>query len=76
MSGVNIYDPTTTVANPAYNPALPTGPSNFPYTRSQFPGNQIPIDRINPKLEAFLLAAPARTKHDDDVYGPGLQQLP
>lgn len=55
MSGVNIYDPTTAVANPNYNPALPTGPSNYPYTRSQFPNNQIPIDRINPNLEAFLL---------------------
>jgi len=49
-----IYDPTTAVANPNYNPALPTGPSNFPYTRSQFPHNQIPNDRINPRLEAFL----------------------
>ena len=55
MSPVNIYDPTTAVANPSYNPALPTGPSNFPYTRSQFSNNQIPGDRINRNLEAFLL---------------------
>jgi hypothetical protein len=55
MSPVNIYDPTTAVANPSYNPALPTGPSNFPYTRSQFSNNQIPGDRINQNLEAFLL---------------------
>ena len=55
MSGVNIYDPTTAVANPNYNPALPTGPSNFPYTRSQFPNNQIPSDRINQNLESFLM---------------------
>jgi len=55
MSGVNIYDPTTAVANPNYNPALPTGPSNFPYTRSQFPNNQIPSDRINQNLENFLM---------------------
>ncbi|HEY1468412.1 MAG TPA: carboxypeptidase regulatory-like domain-containing protein [Candidatus Acidoferrum sp.] len=55
MSGVNIYDPTTAVPNPNYNPKLPTGPSNYPYTRAQFPGNVIPADRINPKLEAFLL---------------------
>jgi hypothetical protein len=56
MADVNIYDPTTAVANPAYDPTKPTGPSNFPYTRSQFAGNQIPTDRINPKLQAFLLA--------------------
>jgi hypothetical protein len=55
MANVNIYDPTTAVANPNYNPALPTGLSNYPYTRSQFPNNQIPSDRINPKLQAFLL---------------------
>src|SRR4051812_9831271 len=55
MANVNIYDPTTAVANPNYSPALPTGLSNYPYTRSQFPNNQIPSDRINPKLQAFLL---------------------
>lgn len=54
-SGVNIYDPTTAQPNPNYNPNLPTGPSNFPYTRSQFSGNMIPSNRINPKLENFLL---------------------
>src|SRR5246500_145905 len=45
---VKIYDPTAAVSNPNYNPSLPTGPSNFPYTRSQFPDNQIPPGRINP----------------------------
>jgi hypothetical protein len=55
MSNVKIYDPTTAVANPSYNPSLPTGPSNFPYTRSQFPSNEIPTGRINPLLESFLL---------------------
>src|SRR6266481_2512893 len=55
MSSVKIYDPTTAVKNPNYNPSLPTGPNNFPYTRSQFPNNQIPSGRINPLLESFLL---------------------
>lgn len=55
LSGVNIYDPTTAVANPNYNASLPTGPSNYPYTRSQFPNNQIPTNRINTQLEAFLM---------------------
>ena len=55
MSNVKIYDPTTAVKNPAYDPTKPTGPSNFPYTRSQFPGNIIPSGRINPLLEAFLM---------------------
>ena len=55
MSNTKIYDPTTAVANPNFNASLPTGPGNFPYTRSQFPNNQIPANRINPQLEAFLL---------------------
>src|SRR5579863_5937442 len=54
-SNVKIYDPTTAVKNPAYDPTKPTGPSNFPYTRSQFPGNIIPSADINPLLEAFLM---------------------
>src|SRR5215475_3135005 len=55
MSGVKIYDPTTAVANPAYDPTKPTNASNFPYTRSQFTNNQIPSGRINPLLQAFLM---------------------
>jgi Carboxypeptidase regulatory-like domain len=55
MSGLNIYDPTTAVANANYNPSKPTGANNFPYTRSQFQNNQIPQNRINPLLQAFLM---------------------
>src|SRR3981189_3247690 len=58
MSKAKIYDPTTAVANPNYDPTKPTGSNNFPNTRSQFPENKIPIDRINagnPQLLAFLM---------------------
>jgi hypothetical protein len=55
MNSTPIYDPSTAVANPSYDPTKPTGPTNYPYTRSQFPNNQIPSDRINPQLEAFLM---------------------
>src|SRR5437660_1233234 len=55
MSSAKIYDPTTAVANPNYDPTKPTGPNNFPYTRSQFPENKIPLDRINSQLQAFLM---------------------
>jgi Carboxypeptidase regulatory-like domain len=37
-----IYDPTTTMANPSYNPSLPTSATNLQYLRQQFPGNIIP----------------------------------
>src|SRR5258706_10918849 len=53
MSKAKIYDPTTAGANPNYDPTKPTGPNNYPYTRSQFLNNQIPSDRINPQLEAL-----------------------
>src|SRR5262249_60934426 len=46
--GPPIYDPTTTRANPAFNPALPITASNPQFLRTQFPNNQIPADRINP----------------------------
>ncbi|GAC1662288.1 MAG: hypothetical protein NVS9B4_15770 [Candidatus Acidiferrum sp.] len=55
MSNLKIYDPKTAVANPSFDPAKPTGPGNFPYTRSQFPGNIIPANRVNPLLQAFLM---------------------
>jgi hypothetical protein len=55
MSPNKIYDPTTAVANPSYNPTLPTGPTNYPYTRTQFPNNQIPTGRMNPLLTDFLM---------------------
>lgn len=47
QSGVDIYDPNSTTANPNYNPNLPVSKSNPQYLRSQFPGNVIPAGRIN-----------------------------
>src|SRR5258708_1233416 len=67
ISNVKIYDPTPAVKNPNYNPSLPTGSSNFPYTRSQFPNNQIPSNRINPLLESFLL---------NNVPQPNMMMMP
>ena len=46
--GAPIYDPLTTRPNPGFNPALPVTAANPQFIRSQFPENQIPLDRINP----------------------------
>lgn len=43
-----IYDPATTVPNPAYNSNQPESPSNSPVIRTAFPGNKIPSGRIDP----------------------------
>lgn len=55
-----IYDPATTVANPAYNSNLPAGPTNSPIIRTPFPNNQIPTGRIDPvaaKIAAYFDSA-------------------
>ena len=44
-SGVTIYDPSTSQANPNYNPSLPTSPSNPAVLRSPFPNDTIPSGR-------------------------------
>jgi carboxypeptidase family protein len=42
QSGVNIYDPNTTAANPNYNPSLPASKSNPQFIRQQFSYNGVP----------------------------------
>src|SRR5215475_8272594 len=69
MSSVKIYDPKTAVANPNYDPTKPTNASNFPYARSQFPGNVIPSDRINPLLQEFLMATVPMPNMDMGAMG-------
>jgi len=58
QSGVNIYDPNTTTANPAYNPNKPASPSNPQYTRQQFSYNGvlnvIPPNRISQVASIML----------------------
>ena len=41
QSGVNIYDPATTQANPNFNPSLPVSKSNPQFIRQQFEYNGI-----------------------------------
>jgi hypothetical protein len=41
QSGVNIYDPNSTTANPSYNPSLPVSASNPQYIRQQFSSNGV-----------------------------------
>lgn len=43
-----IYDPQTTRQNPDFDPTRPASPNNPQTIRSQFPGNRIPLERIDP----------------------------
>ncbi len=58
QSGVDIYDPSTTLPNPNYNPALPVSTSNPQYIRQQFSYNGvlnvIPPDRITQAASIML----------------------
>jgi hypothetical protein len=58
QSGVNIYDPNTTTANPSYNPSLPASPSNPQNIRQQFSYNGvlnvIPPNRLTQAASVML----------------------
>jgi len=58
QSGVNIYDPTTTQANPNYNPSLPVSKTNPQYVRQQFEyngvKNVIPPSRLTKAASIML----------------------
>ena len=49
-----IFDPASTVLNPSFRPDLPIGSDNLQYTRQQFPGNRIPLPRLDPAAQQAL----------------------
>jgi hypothetical protein len=59
QSGVTVYDPFSTAANPNFDPTRPSSLSNPQFIRNQFPGNVIPTSRLNPVGNAILKAYPA-----------------
>ena len=60
-----IYDPLTTRTNPAFNASLPISAANPQFVRSQFPGNRIPLDRINPVALKVLQQYVVQPNRDD-----------
>jgi hypothetical protein len=76
--GKAIYDPLTTQANPAFNPALPISATNPQFTRTQFPDNTIPLNRINPiALEVLrkYVVQPNRNDPTDNYLDTRAQDL-
>lgn len=51
-----IFDPLTTVANPAFNPAVPSSALNPQFIRQPFFNNQIPFNRLNQNAVALINA--------------------
>jgi hypothetical protein len=81
-SGVTIFDPSTSYANPNYNPALPVSTSNPQTLRSAFPNNVIPVTTAlsggRPDAEE-LHAAPQHDgrhglRHDDERNAGGVRR--
>src|ERR1039458_8028928 len=54
MPGTTIFDPSTSYANPNYNPALPVSTSNPQTLRDAFPNNVIPVSRLYPAAALML----------------------
>lgn len=55
---LRIFDPLTTTANPVYNSTATISEANLQYLRQQFPGNVIPITRLDPVAQAALAYLP------------------
>ncbi|MEP6533853.1 MAG: hypothetical protein ABJF23_00945 [Bryobacteraceae bacterium] len=54
-----IYDPQTTMKNPAFDSAQDVSAANLEYNRAPFPGNRIPPSRLDPTAQKALLLYPA-----------------
>ncbi len=55
---VTIYDPLTTRPNPSYDPKKPVSAENLQYLRTPFPGNKIPLSRLDPVARSLVALYP------------------
>jgi hypothetical protein len=75
MSGATIYNPFSSRANPAFDPARPVSPTNPQTIRDQFPGNVIPQGMIDSKAQAFLRRYIPRPNLDMGMMGCGMTMM-
>jgi hypothetical protein len=79
MSGVDIYDPTTTQPNPNFNPQLPVSKTNPQLVRQQFQYNGmmnvIPPDRIS-KAASIMLSKYTPQPNTMDMGGMTMMGQP
>jgi len=54
-----IYDPSSTRTNPSFDPSQSVSAPNLEYERSAFPGNRIPVSRLDPVALKALAYYPA-----------------
>ena len=53
-----IYDPATTRLNPDFDPSRDVSATNLQYLREQFPGNRIPLSRLDASAQAAIALYP------------------
>ncbi|MDR3676171.1 MAG: carboxypeptidase regulatory-like domain-containing protein, partial [Acidobacteriota bacterium] len=71
MSGVTIYDPSTTHPNPNYNPSLPVGPSNSAVLRDPFMNDMVPSGSISSVAMGVLAQVPLPNMASGSMMGMG-----
>jgi hypothetical protein len=72
-SGVTVYDPSTTHANPNYNPSLPTSPSNPAVLRDPFVNDTVPNGEISSVATGVLAQVPLPNLAAGSMMGMGMQ---
>ena len=75
MSGVTIYNPFSSHANPAFDPSKPVSPSNPQIIRDPFPDNKIPAGLIDPAAQLFLSKYTPRPNMDMGMMGCGMTMM-
>jgi hypothetical protein len=75
MSGVTVYNPFSSHANPNFDPTRPVSPSNPQVIRDPFPGNVIPAGLIDQKAALFLRQYIPRPNMDMGMNGCGMTMM-
>ncbi len=75
MSGVTIYNPFSSHANPSFDPTKPVSPANPQIIRDPFPDNKIPANLIDPKAQLFLTKYTPRPNMDMGMMGCGMTMM-
>ncbi len=75
-TGVTIYDPSTSHANPNYNPSLPTGPANPAVLRNAFANDTVPNGRISSVATGILAAVPLPNMASGMMAMGGMGSMP
>jgi hypothetical protein len=75
MSGATIYNPFSSRPNPNFDPAKPISPLNPQIIRDPFPGNVIPQQLIDPKVQLFLRKYIPRPNMEMGMMGCGMTMM-